>query len=136
MCGRSGGFHEMFKRSRPYRGRVGGFYGLREGRLRPGGAIVPARIDGRFGLETTRAEDTTAPPSDGRGGRVTEAARVLVRTQVAGHAENRRDTPKGRRHARLPERTCAMRRLRPPVTPVGLTATSVRPYREPCGRPE
>jgi hypothetical protein len=79
----------------PKRGRVGGFYGLRAGRLRPGGAIVPMRIDGRFGLETTHAAGTDAPPEAGRGIRIAEyhpkhshhAERAPHAPKTAGHAQ-------------------------------------------------
>lgn len=85
-------------------GRVGGFYGLRAGRLRPGGAIVPMRIDGRFGLETTHAEGTEPRPRNRPGGLRTAAnrrgPRILRGPEALAVPITAATRPKGLRHAR------------------------------------
>jgi hypothetical protein len=88
---------KKFCRPRSQTGPCGGFNGLRAGRLRPGGAIVPERIDGRFGLETTHAEGADAPPGTGRDIRAAETTGTTHFTQAGPLATRPKppDMPKG-----------------------------------------
>jgi hypothetical protein len=102
-----------FIRPRSQAGPCRGVQRTPRGRLRPGGAIVPVRSGGRFGLETTHAVGADAlPVRAGRphrrsSGRL-QGRRTYHRCPAArpppGHAQRAGETP---RHARTRPEGCA-----------------------------